>query len=254
LPLRRLVAPRENFGDKAPITEALIDIRATIGPDVSLDALKAFAEPWPSDFPQMRTQTQWAGQIRVDAASASVTGEHGVRGFVFLDETGRHVVQVRRDGFTYSKLHPYAKWEDLRDRAKALWQRYREVAAPLQVVRVGVRYINRLKLPAGLVQLPEWFGIHPVLAPELGPMSEFLVRVVVPHPDDKAFVGLVTLATDPPEPPDETPGVLVDVEVWVDGQFQLDDESIWETLEDIREYKNDLFFGTLKDTAKGSLR
>ncbi len=35
-----------------------------------------------------------------------------------------NVAQFRRDGFTFNRLRPYTKWEEIRPEALRLWQLY----------------------------------------------------------------------------------------------------------------------------------
>ena len=66
----------------------------------------------------------------------------GPDGYLFTSVDGRQVVQARLDGFTFSRLKPYDKWESLRDEARELWQHYVQIASPETVTRVALRYIN----------------------------------------------------------------------------------------------------------------
>jgi uncharacterized protein (TIGR04255 family) len=245
LALRRLVTHRESFGAKAPINEALVDIHVQTLPTLSLDALRSFNEAFTSIYPEVRTQTEWAGQIRVepDTHSSTLTSRHGVRGYVFLDSMQKRVVQVRRDGFTFSQLAPYESWEALREEAKVAWRRYVEIARPVLAHRVALRYINYLSLPSGELQLPDWFRLHPSTPDELGSLTEVLIRAAFQHPDDPNYSALVTLGSAPPKNPLES-GFLFDIDARVARDFGLD-ESIWNALEDLHEYKNDVFFGSL---------
>lgn len=245
--LRQLVNYREDFGAKAPITEALIDVQVTPSADLSLDALRRFNEPLAAEYPHVRTQTEWAGQLRVEVAgtASTMTSRHGVRGFVFLDEEQRLVVQVRRDGFTFSRLEPYQSWDALRAAAKTAWARYVEVARPTAVRRVALRYINRLNLPGGELQLPDWFRLHPNAPPGLGTMSDVLVRLALRHPDEPDIVALTTLGTAPSVIAGEA-GFLLDIDVWLVREMQVN-AAILDILEDLHEYKNDVFFGSLTE-------
>jgi uncharacterized protein (TIGR04255 family) len=167
-----------------------------------------------------------------------------VRGFVFQDEPRKRVVQVRRDGFTFSRLAPYETWETLRDDANVAWKRYVEIVAPTAATRVAVRYINRLNLPAGELQLSDWFALRPEAPEQLGPLTDLLIRVVFTHPDNPSYTAVVTLGTAPPDGSSAGAAFLFDIDTWVERKHDIDGE-IWNTLEDLRVYKNDVFYGSL---------
>ncbi len=252
--MRRLVEHRRNFGPKAPITEALIDIRVINPDDLDLQSLKDFASPFPERFPTSRLQTQFESQFRVQGGEAPSVGfQHGLRGFSFFSPEEDRVVQARRDGFTFSKLQPYESWGNLRAEAQELWQHYLKVVAPQAVTRLAVRYINRINLPAKQVQLHEWFNLHPRTPVELGPMEEFLQRIVWRHPDNAAYRAIATQATQPADT--DGPSILLDIDVFciIEDPEALTEENIWNILDDLRDFKNDVFFGTITMTTEKAL-
>jgi uncharacterized protein (TIGR04255 family) len=252
--MRPLVGHRRDFGDKAPITEALIDIQVTTPDDLELDKLREFDSLWPGRFPTSRLQTRFESQIRVEGnpTSPSVTTQHAVRGFALFTAEPDRVVQIRRDGFSFSKLHPYDSWDSLRREALELWSRYKEVARPTIVRRLAVRYINRFPLPSERVELHEWFNLHPKSPDPLGPMEEFLLRMVVRHPERPEYRAITTQATLPPGP-DGRHAIVLDIDVFTVVELEPESDRIWQTLDDLRVFKNDVFFGIITKKSEESL-
>lgn len=241
--LRQLVHPHEPLGDRAPIVEALVDVQTSASSLPSLDALRRFRDEQADRYPSVQTLTQWANQIHVgQEGEATTTSRSAVYGFSFRDAEGRHVVQVRRDGFTVSRLAPYDTWEALRSAAHSAWGTYLALAKPDRLRRVAVRAINHLSLPGGSLELNEWFQAFPQVPSILGTASEAHLRVALQHPDWPQLTGLVTLASALPRIPGES-GFVLDLDVFITGDRPLDE--LWSVLEELRRYKNDLFFGIL---------
>ena len=249
-----LVAHRKDFGDKAPITEALLDIRASPPEDFDLEDLREFTAPLGDRYPTRRLQSQFETEICEDQGQAepSVVTRHAVRGYSFFNPSQDRVVQARRDGFSFSKLHPYDTWDELRKEAREIWTLYRAAARPTSVHRLAVRYINRIPLPAEPVQLQEWFNLHPEIPEQLGPMEEFLVRTVVRHPANPVYRAILTLATQPPAP-GRLAAVMLDIHVFTVVDVDPASDLIWDMLEDLRVFKNDVFFGTITPKTEASL-
>ena len=89
------------------------------------------------------------------------------------------VAQFRVDGFTFNKLEPYTTWENVFGEAARLWQIYAQTAQPLEIARLAVRYINRLRLP-GPAELGQYLEAPPVLPPPIPQaVREFLTRIIV---------------------------------------------------------------------------
>lgn len=254
MPLVPLVAHRKEFGDKAPITEALLDIQVSTREDLDLEDLRDFAAPLGTRYPTKRLHSQFESQIRVELGqdAPSVVTQHAVRGFSFFSPAQDRVVQARRDGYTFSKLYPYDTWDELRREAQEIWNLYRAAARPTSVNRLAARYINRIPLPAEPVQLQEWFNLHPEIPEQFGPMEEFLIRSVVRHPANPGYRAIMTLATHPPDPTG-LPSVILDIDVFTHVDVEPASDRIWEILEDLRVFKNDVFFGTITPKTEASL-
>ena len=90
-------------------------------------------------------------------------------------------MQFRTDGFTFNNvgLGKYMGGEALLTEALRLWSRYAEVVKPSAVIRVALRYLNRLNLP---MRKGDEFAVYLTKPPELPAarlkISNFLSRIV----------------------------------------------------------------------------
>lgn len=83
-------------------------------------------------------------------------------------------------------------------------------------------------------------------------MDDFVMRTEIPHPDDPKFVAIVTLGVLPKHEEETTTYLLdIDTRAKVDPGAAGD---VWGVLNDLRELKNDMFFGTLTEKTIGRLR
>jgi len=243
--MKRLVDRRRNFGERAPIHEALIDIRAAAS--CGVEDLRTFNAPLLQEYPDIRTQTAFAGQVLVRAETAETTVSRAIRGYLFKADKKPQVVQSRRDGFTFSRMWPYEDWPTLRKEAERLWARHLEVAKPQNIERIAVRYVNRIKLDEERIELADWFEIHPKVPPVLGDMQDFLVQFALRHPENNDYAANVAFAVAQQSAPDAVPELVLDIDVWTLSTLKAADDAVWTILDDLREYKNDIFFGSLTD-------
>ena len=129
----------------APITEALIDIRARIKEDFDVNRFLSLYDAIIGQYPEPRHK--WEAQFEFKKGDAPISsGKETVDGFIFTSADKKQVFQARIDGFTFNRLKPYDKWETFRDEALRLWQLYRELVSP-DIVRVALRYINKFDIP-----------------------------------------------------------------------------------------------------------
>ena len=242
--MARLVQDDTNFGDRAPATEALIDLR--VDGTIELDDLERLSEELATDFPVEQPLIQWVGKFELKSETPVPQLEHrGVRGFLRRDKDNQSVVQVRRDGFTFSKLRPYTNWRDVCGMARVLWHRYVELAKPTNITRLAVRYINHISPPDGWNAAHDWLSIR-ASSPKIPGMpaepADFHIRMLQRHPA-AAHVATITVATV--ATPEGRRALLFDIDVANDITLAVDDENAWSILADLRDYKNDIFFGTI---------
>ncbi len=122
-----------------------------------------------------------------------------------------------------------------------------EVAEPGGVLRVGVRYINKIVLPDQEVELKTWFRCGPPTVPELpGKIAGFVSRVEFLYPDAVKLL-LTQASIDTPEEPS---AFLLDLDVlWDGGEAQLPD-AIMTVVDDLHERVGSAFEAIITDAAR----
>jgi uncharacterized protein (TIGR04255 family) len=242
----------------APITEALIDLQVKMDDEFSLDRLKPIIEELQNSFPQRKDKSVHRQEIKI--ADGGNVNEMRSRteqvGSVLHSEDQTEAVQIRVNGFTYSKLKPYESWDVFRDRARDLWQEYREIVKPVEVVRVATRFINRIELPKeDIVDFDDFFSTGIRIADGLPQgMTEFLFRIVVPSNDDRELYAIVMSTFEQTELDDPILPYIFDIDVFKHGNFDPYSDEIWSVLKNMRDYKNEIFFLSMTDKARDLFR
>jgi uncharacterized protein (TIGR04255 family) len=238
---------------RAPITEALVDLRAVptvaIEGERSLDQLKASLE---GRYPRYSERRSFEAEVQFRRGQPALSKgtDKGFHGHFFESPDGREIAQFRVDGFTYNRLVPYTDWETVTTEALRLWDLYVEVARPLAVSRVAVRYINRLRIPPQ-TDLPTMLTRVP-RAPEGAPanLEGYLTRVETLDPATGRRV-ITTQALTPAMPP-EGRAVIIDIDAFKMGEFGVSSSAIRPILDGLRQLKNAVFFGSItEEAAKG---
>lgn len=171
-------APRRRHYDRAPIQEALIDIKVSQPPALDPPELERIAAGRREKFPQWTALPQSSG-------------------YQFYDPRNNEIFRVRRDGYSYHKLEPYTNWEDWTQGAFEFWSRYREIAPAAQVTAMSVRYVNRIEIPAP-ANLEEYFFTTPKLGPGLPQLlSNFSMQLHMPLEEEDAVELVLRQGTAP---------------------------------------------------------
>lgn len=242
----------------APIAEAVVEIRVRLSRPVVQEDFDAFKNRLRDQFPKAQSIRYVASHLQFDGdeqvKSDTSTSLIGVR---VDDDDGRWVVQAKSDGLAVSRLPPYESWDGLIEKLRLVWPVYVELFEPEIVLRLGVRYINRVPLPdTGIVDLDTVLTAGPRIPPELPQtLTQFVSRVVFPVPAE----GIVLTVLQALEP---TPGdivgrhahVVVDIDAACEQALSPATPEIWERLDALRGAKNMAFFGSLTEsTWKGFL-
>ncbi len=238
----------------APITEALLDIQVLLPKDTTLDILESIYDTVKSEFPQKEELLFIEGKINMkkqtmSAAEESTNTTVKTNGFRFRSLESNKLIQSRLDGFTFNKLKPYDNWELFVKEARSLWDSYKEVAKPEKVLRLGLRYINRIDIPLPFKNFSEYILNPPQLSPELPQsLSNFFTRVVVPFDEIQADA-IITQTIQNPTEKQKLPFIF-DIDVYKEIQHEINDDEIWDNFEKFRKIKNDIFFNSLTKKTK----
>lgn len=235
----------------APIAEAVVEIRVRMTGPIASERYSAFAALLKMKYPnseQIRFVTarlhfESEGEMKNDLANALV----GVR----LDsEDGKWVVQAKNDGLTVSRMRPYESWETLIGELRNLWPQYVAVFAPEAVVRMGVRYINRIPLPGtDQVDLDSVLTVGPKIPAQLPQtLSQFLTRVVLPIEDGGILLVISqSFQAEPVDPATPLGHVVLDIDASCEESLAVDSPAMWKKLLALRDAKNMAFFGSVTE-------
>ena len=233
---------------KAPITEALIDIRVKLSPDLDVRQIDSISNSIKNEYPQK--QEQRISQVHVEQKPDEdiVKSLRKINGYRFISSDNRKIVQVRLDGFTFSRLHPYITWEDLHSEAYRLWSLYKEITSPELIIRVALRYINNLNIPLPIRDFSDFLTAPPPV-PEGLPqgVSSFLTRVVIHEPTIGAN-GIITQALE--QVVTNVAPIILDIDVFKLQPEGMGEKEAWDTIEKLRDFKNQIFLNSITDKLK----
>lgn len=232
--------------NNAPISEAIIDIHVTLPPEVGPDELGSIHGNIIKDYPKKEERKRWEGEIRVNGETLSqTTKDKGFYGFWYLAPDEKQIVQVRMDGFTFNRLKPYGDWEAMRAEANKLWRIYLKAVSPISITRVALRYINRLEFKLPISDFSDYLTAPPTV-PEKLPQGviSFLTRVVIHEPEIGA-AGVITQTLEPVGDKETVP-IILDIDVFKEGSA-IDPDDVWKMLDELREFKNRIFFESITE-------
>jgi uncharacterized protein (TIGR04255 family) len=253
--------PERTHYSRAPITEAIIDLRIAPAQGISIEELSPIREAVGDRYPnQENIYVVFEQMSFVERDLLRTGGGHQLNGFRFISHDKRETFYARLDGFAFSIQAPYDRWEPFRDEARRLWDLYRSVARVEGITRAAMRYINRIDIPnATTVQLQDYLRVYPEVSPDFpeeGLMNNFFMQLQLWQRDLDCWL-VVNEAPEPP-PAQETLSIRLDFDLFREQSEEPwradNDVAVWEFLERLHDRKNEVFEASITEETRRLIR
>ena len=237
--------------EHAPIVEALIDMRVSLQPGFEASTFRQLLEMLKETYPVAEEIHAVAlrGALNINASTLNQEIADQIIGFRLKNEEGTRLVQFRLDGFTFNHLKPYSDWDAFYNEAWHNWELYLKFAGPIEVTRIALRYINKAELPFG-EKLKTYVKNHPSLDKAIpAELAAFLLHAQVKLTGSEDTVATVVQYTEPTTPKHGIVYVL-DIDASKTGNFiPTDAETFKNYFDELRGFKNEIFFNTVTPKA-----
>ncbi len=233
---------------KAPLNEALVDLRTSVPEDFQGDRFLDLKETLAEEYPKVVVRQAMRADFRVAEGQVKAT-PLGVHGVFFTSEDDKQIAQFRVDGFTFSRLRPYTSWKEIFPEALRLWGHYAEIAGVNRVnyvSRIAVRYINRIDLAIPVGDFGDHLTVPPEIPSELSQtLSGFLTRVIIEDPETNNSA-IVTQSLEKGVD-DQSVSVILDIDAYRQGTFSDRASDLIPMFEELHSLKNRIFFGFITE-------
>jgi uncharacterized protein (TIGR04255 family) len=232
---------------RPPITEAIIELRFVrpFGEDVIKRAARDLQ-------PEYTFRDRDEGrQIKIDGATGKAESEVHWSGERLSSLDRADILILRTTAFVSSRLAPYLGWEQYIDRTLSAWRAWRKAAgAPIELSRVGVRYVNRIDIPSApneVVQIEDYLQLYPKL-PEGPPMTGYAMQVTRSIGADNC--NLILNSASVVAPMIGFISFAVDLDIYRETDLPRRDEELFQLLNQIRVHKNGVFESCITERSR----
>jgi len=235
---------------RAPVTEAVVDLRLRLDVDFDVNSLRSLEGEIGYKAPKDIKLFEMGLHTIQGEPPQALHVDRGLVGLRFESSDGRQIAQLRKDGFTFSRLAPYTNWEKVFAEASRIYKLYAISAKPDEATRPAVRFINRMELPSAdvgdfspfLTAPPQFIKDQNVF------LTGFLTQVQIAEPDSTICATVIqTIQTDKAD--DSIVPVILDLDVFDPQTFDPDPEVVLSRFAALRETKNRYFFSSITDKA-----
>ncbi len=217
-----------------PILQALVEfgLESPLGSIKPLDSLRT------KGFPEYEVAPR--NSVPDDATS----DEQSQIGFEFTDPQTKNVVIATQDGLTYVQRGAYQTWEEFVSQAREAWKIFRDLVQLSGKVTLAVRFSNQFEIELRGKALSHFLTFAPHSS--LGRIKDLFSMTRFDEPND-LVEGTVVTTIDCETSPRKV-SVTLDITAKSQDSFAMNEDFL-EILDDLRKFKNKVFFTSLTESA-----
>lgn len=238
----------------APIAEAVIDIRAFPSKAFEESAVRSSLEDKLVGYLFLDSHREIHYEVRSEGKKPPEQSirDLGWRGVRFQSTNQKNIAQFNRDGFAFSRLEPYDNWQSFFQEGKSLWSVFKDIASPITIERIGLRFINRIELAHGELNIEHYLRKAPVPPVNLDlPFFGFMHQETLGVPGHPYAINLIRTIQPPKNPEDNGIAIILDIDVFtlqpIAQPIENDDNKLKHMLNEMRWLKDKTFFGSITD-------
>lgn len=238
-----------NHYPKAPIVEAIIDIRVPQHSDSEIDRLYQLCNELQDKFPTKRELTVFQSVFNMEGGTSTAATSEQRTGFLLTSADTNSLLQLRLDGFSYTILPPYSDWQTFQENARTLWTLYRALLSPSSLARIGLRYLNRIDIPLPVRDVRDFFRTYPEISSDMDQgLNGYFMQLQCPQTQINALAVITQAMVAPPHP--GVVSIILDIDVAKSVSLPSEEPQIWELLEQLRQHKNNIFEASITNRAR----
>lgn len=226
-----------------PIVEAVIHWQARAQkPFEEIGWKSALTEKLP-EYRSCEPMHRFEAMMTLEGDGPKFESQQGLDGLRLTSDDKLQIVQFKRDGVVFSRLHPYQDWEQFSNAALKTWRAFVEIAEPVEIHRLGVRFINRIASakPDGLKPVLR----EPPTCPANLPLIDFVYQSTFAVPDRPFAIRVIKLMQPSVPNSPEGSGLFLDCDVYTTKPLPCEEQEMINTLAAMRRLKNSIFFSLL---------
>ncbi len=180
---------RQTIYRQAPIIEAIVEFRYENPLEES--ALEKFSLALEKFYPDSEPQPHVDIHVNIDSREVLKKEEVGV---IRSNPDQTQVVVIRPKSVTCSMRAPYKDFESFNSQIEDVWDISHKAVGFRKLVRVGMRYINRIDLldEGGIINYEDFLNLRISLPEDFTPISSYDINFTFQIPDIKSRARIIS--------------------------------------------------------------
>ena len=234
---------------RPPITEAVIgiDFVGTIEESLLSDAKVKLSREYSNQVDEIGFTVDLEIGAGQNTPKTKLVQQKGYR---LRSADVSQILLLRPASFTVSQLAPYPGWDVFFGRFKRDWKRWKSLVGFREVKRIGLRYINRIDIPAlqPVVHHEAFLRVYPEVPNQFGPLAAYTVVTKSLVQDIRSMLTVNTGVV--PAPILNHMSILFDIDIGCENEPPKKDSDLFGYLQNARRKKNEYFEASITDESR----
>ena len=236
---------------RPPITEAVIGI--TFSSPMDTKQLASVNNALQKHYPHKQDVSNFDDLslvINTKEAGGNKANLKMKLGYRLSTDDQTQLIVLWPNSFTLSQLAPYQGWGNFIERFERDWGTLKKILGFQQISRIGVRYINRIDIPASapVIEHEQFLNIYPKMPDILNPLEAYALQASVTLKDINCQLTINTASL--PSPLLEHASFVIDADISSDKNPPQSDSDLIKLLNNIRTKKNQVFEACISQPAR----
>jgi uncharacterized protein (TIGR04255 family) len=227
---------------QAPIKDAIFEVLLDFPKKVDTAFLESFENFIREKFPNPSPIVQLTGSLT--AGDSTISKEFIGRSYFSTDKNSS--IQIRKNGFAFLiSNQTYKNWQDFKDQAFYYFLQFYDYTNPEKITRYSLRYVNQIKIKSDEI-VKDFVKVFPSMGDYDYPVTDLFLRMELANKDLNA-IGIITEIIQPPN--QNEINIFFDIDV-IRNIAEIKIEDLDSGFDELRVFKNQLFFDSLTDKAE----
>lgn len=235
---------------RPPITEAVIGV--TFSSQMDSTQLASVTNAFQKNYPHKQDVTTFDFSLEFNTkdAGSNKANLKPTLGHRLSTDDQTQLIVLWPNSFTLSQLAPYQGWGNFIERFERDWGALKRILGFQQISRIGVRYINRIDIPAtaDVVEHEQFLNIYPKMPGILDPLDAYAIQASVTLKDINCQLTINTASV--PSPILGHVSFVIDTDIFSEQSPPQSDTDLIELLNNIRAKKNQVFEACISQPAR----
>ncbi len=235
---------------RPPITEAVIGI--TFSSPMDTKQLASVNNALQKHYPHKQDVSTFdlSLEFNIKDAGNNKANLKPTLGHRLSTDDQTQLVVLWPNSITLSQLAPYQGWGNFIERFERDWGALKKIMGFQQISRIGVRYINRIDIPATapVIEHEQFLNIYPKMPDILNPLEAYALQASVTLKDINCQLTINTASV--PSPLLEHASFVIDTDISSDKNPPQSDSDLIKLLNNIRTKKNQVFEACISQPAR----